>query len=379
MRVLFLTLGPDSEPSSRFRVYQYLEPLARHGIEAEVRPRAGQAWLELGYGLRRPAAPLRAAWAAGSYAARTLRRLRDLFAARHFDVVVVQKETLPFGLSALASALGLRLVYDFDDAIYARPIGEDGLGRGLRRVAERALRRERSLAALLPRCRAVLAGSRVLAEYASAHGARDRVTLLPTAVDDDLYGRLPRRGDAPLTIGWIGAPANAVYLEPLRPVFQDLARRFDLRLLLRGPTAFACPGVRVEVQGWRSYRSREDEVRDLAGIDVGIMPLPDEPFAAGKCALKAIQYMAAGIPVVASPVGASAEAVVDGETGFHAADEAQWADRLARLLADPALRERLGRAGRARVAAHYSLRATVPRLVEVLRCAAGEANRSAGQ
>ncbi|MEE9607122.1 MAG: hypothetical protein V3U03_05230, partial [Myxococcota bacterium] len=149
MRVLFLTIGPESEPSSRFRAYQWLEPLRARGIEASVRPRVGRAYVELGYGVRRPPAAIRTAWAAGSFAWRTLRRLRDLWDGRRFDVVVLQKETFPFGLERLVSALGLRVVYDFDDAIYAPPPGADGLGGPVRRAAELLGRRERALPALL--------------------------------------------------------------------------------------------------------------------------------------------------------------------------------------------------------------------------------------
>lgn len=368
MRVLFLTIGPESEPSSRFRVYQYIEPLRALGIEAEVRPRVGHAYFELGFGLRRPAAPLRAVWVAGSVAGRTLRRLRDLWSARRFDVVVVQKETFPLGMTRLIDLLGLRVIYDFDDAVYARPAGEDGLGPVLRRLADRVQRRDRELEELLPRCRRVLAGSRTLAEFARTHS--DHVRVLPTVVDTDAYPmREVSRTGAP-TIGWIGAPANAVYLEPLRPVFRDLTQRHGARLLLRGPHEFSCPGADVVVHPWRTYRSRHDEADDMREIDVGIMPLPQHPFAAGKCALKAIQYMASGIPVVASPVGASAEVVLDGVTGFHATTPLEWRAALSRLLTDPDLRERMGRAGRERVEAHYSIRAAVPRLAEALRQAA---------
>lgn len=367
--MLFLTIGPEDEPSSRFRVYQYLESLERAGVEVRVRPRVGRAYFEMGYGLRRLPTPLRAGWAAGSFAWRTLGRLRDLAAARHYDVVVVQKETFPFGMERLVSALGLRVLYDFDDAVYARPRAGDGLGRGVRGAAERLLRRERALAALLPRCRGVLAGSPVLASWARAHSRH--VEVLPSVVDTDAYPVRPVRRSGRPTVGWVGAPANVLYLEPLRPVFQELARRCDFRLVLRGPARFDCPDVDVELRPWRRYDSRAEEADDLAGIDVGIMPLSNDEFAAGKCAFKAIQYMASGIPVVASPVGASADVVQHGRTGLHARTPEEWLAHLERLLTDPDLRERLGRAGRTRAERHYSLSANLPRLLSALESAAG--------
>lgn len=369
MRVLFFTTGPDSEPSSRVRVFQFLKPLEAQGVRCEVRPLAGRRYLELGYGMRRPPALVRAGWVAAHFAGRALRRVRDLVQARRHDVLVVQKETFPFGLERLVGWLGLRVVYDFDDAVYAASRLPDGRGPALRRLAERVLRRERALPALLRRSRVVLAGSPVLASYARRH-ARD-VVALPTVVDTDAYAPAPLRREGPLTVGWIGAPPNAVYLEPLRPVLARLARRFDLKVLLVGPSDFACPGVRVECTGWRHYARVEDEVADLHRFDVGIMPLPDTGFAAGKCALKAIQYMACGIPVVASPVGVNAEVVRDGVCGYLATTPEEWEDRLARLLADPELRHRLGREGRARARERYSIHAALPALLAALRRAAG--------
>jgi glycosyltransferase involved in cell wall biosynthesis len=370
MRVLFFTTGPDSEPSSRVRVFQFLEPLEAQGVHCEVRPLADRRYLELGYGMRRPPAALRTLWVAAHFLRRSLRRVRDLVDARRYDVLVIQKETFPFGLERLIGWLGLRVVYDFDDAVHLASRLPDGRGHGLRWLADRVLRREQALPALLQRTRAVVAGSPVLAAYARAH-ARDVVTV-PTVVDTDAYTPAPLRREGPLTIGWIGAPPNAVYLEPLRPVLRRLAERFDLKLLLVGPSDFECPGVEVECTGWRHYARVEDEVADLHRFDVGIMPLPDSGFAAGKCALKAIQYMACAIPVVASPVGVNGEVVRDGVCGFLATTPEEWEDRLARLLADAELRARLGREGRTRARAHYSIRAVLPALRGALeRAAAG--------
>ncbi len=361
------TTGPECEPSSRWRVFQYLPELRRQGIEVEVRPLAGRRYFELGYGLRRVPSAVGTAWAAAHFAARAARRLRDLWAARRYDVLWIQKETFPFGLERLIPHLGLPVVYDFDDAVYARARLPDGRGGLARRLADGLLRRERALPALLTRCRTVVAGSPVLAEWAGRHAGA--VRLLPTVVDTDVFTPGPRPA-GPLTVGWIGAPPNAVYLEPLVPVFQALARRFRFRLRLIGPRRFVCPGVEVECLGWRDYADPRDEARDVRGFDVGIMPLPDEAFAAGKCALKAIQYMACGVPVVASPVGVNAEVVADGTCGFLAAAPDVWEDRLGRLLEDAELRRRLGAAGRRRAVARYSLRAALPRMLGVLRGAA---------
>src|SRR5204863_2488648 len=108
------------------------------------------------------------------------------------------------------------------------------------------------------------------------------------------------------------------------------------------------------------------ELEDLGRIDVGLMPLPDSPFAGGKCAYKLIQYMALARPGVASPVGANREVVTDGVDGFLPATPAAWEDALVRLIEDPDLRARVGAAARARIESAYSLQAVLPRYQEVL-------------
>jgi glycosyltransferase involved in cell wall biosynthesis len=370
MRILCLTVGPDSEPSARFRVHQWLAPLAAQGIEVEVRPRSGRRWLEVGYGLRRLPAPARAVWAGARFAALLLRRLRDLSDAREFDLLWIQKETFPFGLERLLTPLGVRAVFDFDDAIWLRPAhGDAGLGR-LRGVAERVVRRERALPRLLERSALVLAGNANLAAYAREHAGD--VRIVPTVVDVERYPVRAVRRTGTLTIGWLGAPPNVAYLDPLRPVLRALSQRFALRLVVAGPGRYECADVRVECRPWRHYRSVEEEAAELADFDIGVMPLPDDRFAAGKCGLKAIQYMAAGIPVVASPVGVNSE-LIDDACGFLARTPEDWERSLSRLLASADLRERMGRAGRARVEARFSLGAQLPALVEALRAAARSA------
>jgi glycosyltransferase involved in cell wall biosynthesis len=368
MRVLCLTVGPDSEPSSRFRIHQWVEPLRARGIEVEIRPRASRRYLELGYGVRSFPGPVASAWAALQFARVCLRRLHDLRDARRYDLLLLQKETFPFGMERLLSHFGLRPVFDFDDAIYLRPDLAYGMGRWLRSLADGITRRHRALPALLGRCHSVLAGSPNLAHYARAHC--EHVRLLPTVVETRSYRRRPVRRAGRLTLGWIGAPPNVVYLEPLRPVLKKLAERIPLRLSLIGPSRFECKGVEVRCRPWKHYDRVEDEVNDLMEFDIGLMPLRNDAFAAGKCALKAIQYMACGIPVVASPVGVNAEVIRHGVCGYLPTSLIDWYERLFELLVDPDLRQRMGEAGRSRAEARYSIRAALPVLEAALRDAA---------
>jgi glycosyltransferase involved in cell wall biosynthesis len=130
---------------------------------------------------------------------------------------------------------------------------------------------------------------------------------------------------------------------------------------------FSLPGVPLEVVPW----SEAGELASLRTLDVGVMPLPDSPWERGKCGFKLIQYMAAALPVVASPVGANRDIVVDGETGFLAGSQDQWLDALRTLRASADLRDHMGRAGRRRVEGNYSVQAITPRLLDVLAGASG--------
>jgi glycosyltransferase involved in cell wall biosynthesis len=140
-----------------------------------------------------------------------------------------------------------------------------------------------------------------------------------------------------------------------------LAQRERFRLRVIGATPYELPGVDVENIKWRSA----SEVEDLRPVDIGIMPLPDDPWARGKCALKALQYMALAIPTVLSPVGVNAEVVQDGQNGYLASTEDQWVEKLTRLLHNSELRQQLGVAGRRTLENNYSAQVQVPRIAEI--------------
>ena len=163
--------------------------------------------------------------------------------------------------------------------------------------------------------------------------------------------------------GWTGSHSSVQYLRIVEGALQKLAQRRRFRLRLIGISDHHVPGVDVECRPWRA----ESEVRDLWGLDVGIMPLSDDAWAAGKCAMKAIQYMGVGVATVVSPVGANREVVEDGLNGLHATSEEEWVRALERCLDDAALRTRLGQAGRSRAESRYSAEAQVPRIAALVR------------
>jgi glycosyltransferase involved in cell wall biosynthesis len=359
VKVLLLTRYDRLAASTRQRSHLYREALAAAGITAEVSPFLSDAYVRAIY-TGRPVSP---ADIVRSY----LVRLRALTRLRQYDLVWIEKEALPW-LPAwielgLVRAAGTRIVVDYDDAVFHNY--DRHRSRLVRRLLGRKIDRVMAAASL------VTAGSAYLADRAHAAGAR-AVADLPTVVDLRHYPRTPtQNAERAFTIGWIGSPLTGAYLERLRPALTALAAKLPVRLVLVGAAPDALAGLPVERRAW----SAQTEAAALAGCDVGIMPLPDAPWERGKCGYKLIQYMAAWLPVVASPVGANKDIVVDGVTGLLAATDADWVAALRRLHDDPVQRRQMGIAGRLRAEQRYSLAVAAPRLVELLRWA-GSASRA---
>jgi len=218
----------------------------------------------------------------------------------------------------------------------------------------------------MSRATVVVVGNDYLGNRARRAGA-GRLEHLPTVVDLDRYPPAPASAmppsQRPFTIGWIGSPATAGYVRLIQPALAEVCRHGRARVVLVGSGPLRLEGVPVEVLPW----TEDDEAATVQGFDVGIMPLPDEPWERGKCGYKLIQYMACARPVVASPVGVNRGIVAHNTSGLLAGGMADWVAALNRLRDDAALREAMGQAGRDRVEREYCLQVTGHRLAEVLR------------
>jgi glycosyltransferase involved in cell wall biosynthesis len=214
-------------------------------------------------------------------------------------------------------------------------------------------------------CDLIFAGNSFLRDEALKFASQDRVFVIPTVVDLDLYPMREGGGsDEPLTIGWIGSAGTIHYVEKIMPALETVAKRFpSVQLKIVGDRFLDSKVLRIVKKQW----TESEETEDLHSFDIGIMPLTDDLWAQGKCALKIVQYLAVGVPVVCSPVGANRDIVEDGTNGFWAEDEGQWIERLSTLVQDARLRERMGRTGRQIVEEGYSLDAVGTRLVRLIR------------
>jgi glycosyltransferase involved in cell wall biosynthesis len=349
----FGALGPQA-PSFRVRTRIPSMELGRHGVAMRHFPLLDErqdAIFHSGSAARR----LQVALAAR----RRLRR--DLVAVDgDLDVALIQRQVdlLPsLRLERLASARR-RVVLDVDDAIW---LDRSRAARGHPlAVLKGTARKIRWLAA---RADVVIAGNEMLADWLAAY-ARE-VVLVPSLVEHrEIPPRRHEQRDR-VVLGWIGSPSTAPSLSRLGDQLSRLAAMRDVptQLLVVGGPAPHVEGMEVRSEPW----SEESEHDFLQDVDIGLMPLPDDEWTRGKCAYKALQYMAAGIPVVADDVGVSARVIGHGASGLIAGREGDWIEHLRTLAGDPALRTRLGTTGRERVAREFSVEAWAPRLADVLR------------
>jgi len=218
----------------------------------------------------------------------------------------------------------------------------------------------------------VMVGNPYLAEY--ARRVNPNVTVIPTTIDLNKYE--VREADPAKeypVIGWTGSFSTVQHLDTLRGALEKLARRERFKLRVIGTPQYQIEGVEVEAMPWRA----QSEIEDLAPCDIGIMPLPDDKWSKGKCGLKALQFMALGIPTMCSPVGVNTEIIQDGENGFIAGTEDEWVEKLAQLIRSNDLRQRIGLAGRRTVEQKYSAEVQAPRVFEIFQSVVQQSTQDA--
>jgi glycosyltransferase involved in cell wall biosynthesis len=356
LKVLILARYGNKGASSRMRMMQFVPWYEQAGVACTVQSLLADEQLDKFY-------------ATGAYRLMDMvavywRRVRVLLQRHEFDLVLIEKEGLPWLPAWFERWLlsGVPYVLDFDDAIFHNY--DRHSSAWVRRVFGRKIDRLMAGSAM------VVAGNDYIADRARTAGA-PWVEVVPTVIDLERYAVRPNTTvpTDQFVVGWIGSPSTAKYLQMLASSLEKLSALFPLRLRAIGGGGVRSPGVEVENLPW----SELDEVSMLQDCDIGVMPLADTPWERGKCGFKLIQYMACGKPVVASPVGINREIVVEGVNGFLASTPKEWFEALLRLKADPVLRRSMGEQGRRMVEEKYCLQVTAPRLHRILLESAGRA------
>jgi glycosyltransferase involved in cell wall biosynthesis len=346
MRVLALIERLD-EPCYRYRLEAFAWVMAERGLCLEAVPLQKALWPRIG----------------------------QLLATRHADVVILQRKQLPRWQLLLLRSAAKRLIYDVDDALFQRD--------SYHAKGQESWSRRRCFAATVRAADLVIAGNDFLKDQAAAYVEAERVCVVPTCVEPSWYVPVEhQRVGAAARLVWIGQHSTLPSLQCAREHLAAVAEQVPgVELRVVSDSTPALPEVRVVPRRWSS----KSEAAELAQGDIGINWLPDDTWSQGKCGLRVLQYMAAGLPVVANPVGMNCTMVVHGETGFLASTPQKWAEAVAQLAADPALRKRMGTAGRKLAAERFSVAAWGPRLAasidavarDIQHCRSGMAGRPA--
>jgi len=350
----------DTSPGQRYRIEQWEPLLRQRGVEITYEPFESEELHALLY------KPGNLARKLSLVAKRISHRVSMMRSVKDYDVVYVFREAALLGppfFERLIHRSGVPMVFDFDDAVFVSYRSPTNGYLSYLKMASKTK-------AICRMASHVMAGNPYLAEYAGR--VNQNVTIVPTTIDTEKYTVSERRSESAIpTIGWTGSFSTVQHLDTVRPALEKLARKIPFRLRVIGTPSYQLDGVEVEAMPWRS----DTELEDLNKIDIGIMPLPDDAWSKGKCGLKALQFMALGIPTVCSPVGVNTEIIQDGQNGFIADGEDEWIEKLSLLVGSPELRRNLGMAGRATVESKYSANVQAPRVHELLESVVREASR----
>lgn len=343
MRILFLVPYPHGQaPGQRFRYEQYLDLLIEQGHRYQLSSfLSTSTWAVLyksGYAIRKTL----------GVAAGFGRRCLDMLRAPFYDYVFIFREASPIGPPIfewiLAKVLRKKIVYDFDDAIWIANTTDAN-----KIVAN--LKWSQKVGSICRWSYKISCGNAYLRDYARQFNPNAFIN--PTTIDTEHLHNRVRDQKAPgkLVIGWTGSHSTLKYLDQLVPILQKLEVKYDFefRVISNQPPVF--PLNSLKFQPWR----KETEIEDLLELHIGVMPLEDDPWAKGKCAFKALQYMALGIPALVSPVGMNTEVVEEEVNGYLCTTPEQWSAALETLMRDPELRIQLGKAARTTIVERYSV------------------------
>lgn len=325
MRVLFLVQGMEVA-ASRYRVLQYLPFLKEHGVEPTVLP------FPKGF----------------------FDKIRVFKMIRHYDILFIQRKRFSFPWLQYIRMNAKQIVFDFDDSI---------MNRNSKANRPESKTRARKFGKMVTSSDYIMAGNAFLMEKARLY--TKNVMVIPSPIDMSLYSQknYPENNHT-VTLGWIGAHGSIHYLEKMKSLFETLGEKYNtVKLKVVCDVFFDCDNMVVEKKLW----NEQDEVRDIQSFDIGLMPLINDPWSHGKCGLKILQCLAAGVPVVCSPFGINREIVEDGVHGLWAETEEEWSEKLEILINDKDLRERMGREGRRKVARDYSLETHAPRMLNLFQ------------
>lgn len=359
MKVLGVCTYPIEAAATRYRLYQFVEPLEQKGIELNVQPFLDSETFKRIYKGGSQTAKVQGLISSVS------RRFFQIFEARKYDIVLVQREAMIFGPAIFENLFkkigGCPLVLDLDDATYIKYISPTFGKIGS------LLKFQGKTDNLIKEAETVICGNRFIAQYVAEKGTE--AVVVPTVVDTEKFRPVEKKNAIPI-IGWIGTHSTFPFLEAIFPVLEKLAQKhkFILKIVGAGRSEINIKDVTVENIEWELSR----EIEDFQSFDIGLYPITtsssaNEEWLMGKSGFKAIQYLAVGVPFVVTPFGVTSEIGKCGETHFEAVTPEDWYNHLDVLISDAALRTETGKKGRDFSLRNFTLDRQSQKIAKILR------------
>lgn len=352
--ILFIDMHREGRsPSQRFRYEQYLGLLRTKGFVIHHSYLLSENDDKLFY-------------ASGNYVSKgwillksISKRFGDLFQARNYDFIFIQREAFMLGtvfFERLLSKSGAKLIVDFDDAIWLHQVSSSSPNQNLN-----FLKRPSKTSEIIKLADTVVAGNSYLAKYALQFNTK--VEVIPTTIDTDLYTPQKKFPKSKINIGWSGSKTTVDHFKEAIPALEKVKQKYGdkIEFTVIGDGSYRYENLGIIGKSW----SLDKEVSDLQEFDIGIMPLPNDEWSKGKCGLKGLQYMALEIPTIMSPVGVNTEIIDHKINGFLASTSDEWVDYLGMLIENPELRHQIGILGRQKVVEHYSVVANSERFLSL--------------
>jgi glycosyltransferase involved in cell wall biosynthesis len=339
-RVLFLAPHRfNRSPSQRYRFEQYVGFLEQHGFQCQLSYLISEKDDTIFYAKGNLPKKL---WI---LIKAILHRIKDTFRYKYYDIVFVQREAIMIGSSFFEKRIKrsrAKYIFDFDDSIWLMDTSDGNKKYEWLKNPEKTVRNIRY-------ADMVFAGNTYLANY--ARSCNNHIKIIPTTIDTNFHKPLPKKNDT-LIIGWIGSHTTIKHFEYALEFLSIIQKKYpEVEIRVVGDAAYINERLNIQGIAWSSAT----EIELINSFSIGIMPLPDDEWAKGKCGLKGLSYMACEVPTIMSPVGVNTEIIKHGQNGFLASTTDEWITFLSQLIESTTLRESIGRAGRKTVMEKYSV------------------------
>lgn len=351
-KVLFIASHrANRSPSQRYRFEQYFSFLEHNGFSCElsyiISEKDDKAFYSPGHFLRKIWILIKSLF----------RRFKDRARYKNYDIVFVQREAIMLGTTIFERGIrkrGAKYIFDFDDSIWVMDTSEGNKKYEWLKDPEKTARNIRH-------ANLVLAGNAYLADYARHYN--DHVKVIPTTIDTGIHRplNLPKEK---IVIGWSGSLTTIKHFEYAVEFLKIIKKKYpEVEIHVISDGVYSNPELDVKGIKWTA----ENEVASINSFSIGIMPLPNDEWAKGKCGLKGLSYMACEVPTVMSPVGVNTEIIEHGENGFLASSTEEWFYCLSQLIENPELRQKMGKAARQTVIGRYSVQSQQQNYLEAFR------------